>query len=122
MLPIWLRTGHPINAYQQRLSARPSGVAARCQINEQQSYLFIDRALETWPARRQMATMSSTSNGVAPPSAEEVALLRLLTELEKAVRANRTRCTSDAVAGMAERLRTLAAELSLRRSNAVWHP
>ena len=69
-----------------------------------------------------MANMSSPSSGVTAPSAEEVALLRLLAELEKAVRANRSRCTSEAVAGMSERLRKLAAELSMRGANVVWHP
>jgi hypothetical protein len=56
--------------------------------------------------------MGSSSEDVPAPSTEEATLLWLLAELEKAARTSGVRCTPEATAGICERLRKLAAELS----------
>jgi hypothetical protein len=66
--------------------------------------------------------MSRSSEDVTAPSTEEVAFLRLLTELEKAARIDRAKFTSKATASICERLRTLAADMSAEGAGAVWHP
>jgi len=68
-----------------------------------------------------IGSMSSSSNNVTAPSAEEATLLRLLTELEKAVRTNAARCTPKVAASLCDRLRKLAAEIS-SEAPSVWHP
>jgi hypothetical protein len=66
--------------------------------------------------------MSGSFDGTTAPSSEEVALLQILEELEKAARASRAKCTSEALAIMSQRLRTIATELSQPHAAAVWHP
>ena len=58
------------------------------------------------------------------PSTEEVAFLRLLTELEKAGRTDKAKFTARATASICERLRKLAADVSVsvEGDGAVWHP
>lgn len=66
--------------------------------------------------------MSRSSEDVTAPSTEEVAFLRLLTELEKAARTNGGKFTPKATASICERLRKLAADMSVEGDGAVWHP
>jgi hypothetical protein len=67
--------------------------------------------------------MGRSPTDVTAPSTEEVALLRLLTELEKAARTDRAKkCTPEARASICERLRKLAAEIYAHGADAAWHP
>jgi hypothetical protein len=66
--------------------------------------------------------MSRSSEDVTAPFTEEVAFLRLLTELEKAAHIDWARFTPNATASICERLRKLAADMSVEGDGAVWHP
>ena len=65
--------------------------------------------------------MSSSSNAEAAPSAKEAIILKLLTKLEKVVRANGANCTAVVAKSVRLRLRKLAAEISSDPAS-VWHP
>jgi hypothetical protein len=78
-------------------------------------------SLEARSADHHIAGMGSSTKDVTAPSTEEATLLRLLAELEKAARASGVRCTPETTAGICERLRKLAAELS-SETGPVWHP
>jgi hypothetical protein len=68
--------------------------------------------------------MGRSSEDVTAPSTEEVAFLRLLTELEKAARTDRAKFAPKATVSICERLRKLAADMSVsvEGDGAVWHP
>ena len=68
-----------------------------------------------------IGAMSRSPMGGTATSAEEVALFRLLTELEKVARINRAKCSPEATAYIWRRLRELAAKFSTG-TGAVWHP
>jgi hypothetical protein len=66
--------------------------------------------------------MGRSSEDVTAPSTEEEAFLRLLTGLEKMARTDRAQFTPKATASICERLRKLAADMSVEGDGAVWHP
>ena len=72
-------------------------------------------------SQHHISGMSSSSNAEAAPSAKEATILKLLTKLEKAVRANGPNCTPAVAKSLCLRLRKLAGEIS-SGPPSVWHP
>jgi hypothetical protein len=117
-------SSHPENALDQsrwRVEADAIGASSRDLWCTAAPAFGPEATLEVRSADHHIAGMGSSSKDVPTPSTEEATLLRLLAKLEKAARASGARCTPEATAGICERLRKLAAELS-SESGPVWHP
>jgi hypothetical protein len=78
--------------------------------------------LEAQSANYHISGVGSLPKDLTAASAEEATLLRCLAELEETARANGAKCTPEARAGICQRLRRLASEISSVGHDEVWHP